>query len=130
MVVAGAGGMANKILAHEKVPVLASDGMTCLGFCDVTKFMRSAGEPLKEIVISDMQDRPVARLAVFIRHSRVHCETFEELTDPVASKKAALVAQAALEVLAEGPSAILHAISTMARQCYLEGMTDPGQVPP
>jgi hypothetical protein len=63
-------GMARKLRALEKVPVLSSDGRTHLGFCDVRKFTRSAGNPLKEVLVSDLQGRPVACILVYRLHGR------------------------------------------------------------
>src|SRR5947208_16158698 len=89
--------MAHDLKAQERVPVLARDGRTSLGYCAVSKFGKDPGQPLKEIVITDTQDQPVAVISVFKLHSRVRCGDLEIEASWVDSKRAAEVARVALE---------------------------------
>jgi hypothetical protein len=102
--------MARKLRARERVPVLGSDGRTDLGSCEVRKFTRAKGNPLKEILVSDPQGRPVASISVFRLHSRVRCGELEAEAAPVDSKQAAAVARAALAAAGGGPAAVIGAV--------------------
>jgi hypothetical protein len=106
--------------ARDTVPVLGSDGRTTLGTCEVRKFGRTVGEPYKEITITDLAGRVVARLTVYRLHTRVECDPVEGDAAPVDSKKAVRVAQAALEAAWEGPDAIYRAIVDRAEACARE----------
>src|SRR5262245_36899624 len=99
----------------EKVPVLAADGHTPLGYCEVRKFRREKGEPLKVILISDADDKEVATILVHIKHSRVVCGPLEELAAPVDSSDAAAVARAALGQKGK-PRRMLTAIQNAAAE--------------
>src|SRR5271163_3411431 len=89
--------MSHRLKAQEKVPVLARDGRTSLGYCQVAKFSREPGQPSKEIFISDMQEETVAVVYVYKLHSRVNCGPLEIEAKYVDSKHALAVARAALE---------------------------------
>jgi hypothetical protein len=89
--------MSHRLKAQEKVPVLARDGRTSLGYCQVAKFSREPGQPSKEISISDMQEETVAVVYVYKLHSRVNCGPLEIEAKYVDSKHALAVARAALE---------------------------------
>ncbi|HYV40091.1 MAG TPA: hypothetical protein VE988_30675 [Gemmataceae bacterium] len=89
--------MATEPKAHETKPVLAADGHTTLGFCEVKKYRRSSGQPLKEIIIRDTAMTCVATIYVYKLHSRVHCGSLAVEGQPVDSKLAVDIARAALE---------------------------------
>ena len=110
-------------LKQERVPVLANDGSTPLGYCAVKKFRRKMGEPLKEITISDIAMNSVALIFVYKLHSRVHCGTLAEETVPIDSKHAVRIARAALAVK-ENPRQTLAAIQKAAWGLLVERMQE------
>ncbi len=101
--------MAIEPKAQETKPVLANDGRTVLGSCEVKKYHRVIGEPRKEIVIRDAAMNCVATIHVFRLHSRVHCGDLVVEGQPVDSKRAVEIARAALES-EDDPQARLAAI--------------------
>jgi hypothetical protein len=101
--------MASQPKSQETKPVLADDGRTTLGSCEVKKFRRIIGEPLKEIIVRDTEKNIVATIFVYRLHSRVHCGTLVVEGKPVDSKRAVEIARAALEN-SDDPEAMLAAI--------------------
>ena len=93
---------------QETKPVLADNG-AILGFCEVKKFRRIIGEPLKEIIIRDADKNVVATIFVYRLHSRVLCGPLAVEGKPVDSKRAVQIARAALQSKST-PEAMLTAI--------------------
>src|SRR5436190_20632926 len=105
--------MAHDLKAQEKVPVLARDGVTSLGYCAVAKFGKDPGKPLKEIVVTDTEGQPVAVITVFKLHSRVRCGDLEIEAKRIDTKHAAEVARVALEKK-DDPREMLAAVQSEA----------------
>jgi hypothetical protein len=89
--------MAIRPKLQETKPVLAGDGCTTLGFCEVKKFRRIIGQPLKEIIIRDADKNTIATILVYKLHSRVVCGPLAVEGKPIDSKRAVEIARAALE---------------------------------
>jgi hypothetical protein len=104
--------MASRPKLQETKPVLADDG-AILGFCEVKKFRRIIGEPLKEIIIRDPDKEVVATIFVYRLHSRVLCGPLTVEGKPVDSKRAIEIARAALQNKST-PEATLTAIQDEA----------------
>ena len=111
--------MAIEPKAQETKPVLAGDGRTVLGSCEVKKFRRIIGEPRKEIVIRDTDLNCVATIVVFKLHSLVHCGDLTVEGEPVDSKRAVEIARAALESGGD-PQAMVAAIQNESQRLNTE----------
>lgn len=113
--------MDRSLRAREKIPVLGLDGRTFLGYCEVWKFSRAAGNPIKEIRVTDFADLPVAQIFVYRRHSRVQCGSLEANVAPIDSRQVVEVARAAMEALSREPETVLSAIAARVEELILEG---------
>jgi hypothetical protein len=107
--------MADETKAQETKPVLAEDGTTILGYCEVSKYRRIIGQPLKKIIIRDMAKNCVAMINVYRLHSRVHCGSLVVDGEPVDSKRAIEIARAALQNGSD-PQALVEVIQKEAQR--------------
>lgn len=105
----------HQLKAHEKLPLFDPDNQGLLGYCQVSKYCKDAGQPWKEIVIQNAAEQVVATVLVYKLHSVVRCGVLETQTVVVDSKNAAHLARAALQCGGEDDAARVAAIEEMAR---------------